>query len=200
MRALETLNHGRSLKIPRVLVNNNQQGRLDSVLQQPFSSTNASNTVATTSFGGTLDAGTTITVRPQIAEGDHLLLEYDVSVSAFVGDSSDPALPPPRQQNKVQSSVTIPDGYTVVVGGLSDRQRGARDIAGAVVVPDPALGENSSRAARTRPRATKLYVFIRADMMRGLSFEYLKYLSSDREGRRPALDDGPPRMEPRFIR
>ena len=27
-------------------------------------------------------------------------------------------LPPPKQQNKVQSVATIPDGYTVVVGGI----------------------------------------------------------------------------------
>ena len=52
LKALQTLNKGRTLSLPKVLVNNNQQATLDSVLQQPFVSVNASNTVATTSFGG----------------------------------------------------------------------------------------------------------------------------------------------------
>lgn len=62
VRALETINDGRSLNVPRVLVNNNQEATLNSVLQQPFVSINAFNTIATTSFGGTQDAGTVITV------------------------------------------------------------------------------------------------------------------------------------------
>ncbi|MEW6747139.1 MAG: secretin N-terminal domain-containing protein [Planctomycetota bacterium] len=71
LRAFQVLNQGRSLTIPKLLVNNNEQAVLNSVLQNPFSTTSISNTVATTSFGGTQDAGTTVTVRPQIAEGDH---------------------------------------------------------------------------------------------------------------------------------
>ncbi|MCP3999068.1 MAG: hypothetical protein GY722_28995, partial [bacterium] len=51
VRALETINEGRSLNTPKVLVNNNQQALLDSVLQQPFTNVNASTTVSTTSFG-----------------------------------------------------------------------------------------------------------------------------------------------------
>jgi type II secretory pathway component GspD/PulD (secretin) len=51
VRALETLNDGRALTIPKVLVNNNQPAELNSVLQTPFASSNASTTIATTSFG-----------------------------------------------------------------------------------------------------------------------------------------------------
>src|SRR5205823_9095679 len=78
----------------------------------------ASNTVSTTSYGGSDPAGTTVTIKPQIAEGDHLVLDYSVSLSSFVGSAAAATLPPPKQQNKVQSAATIPDGYTVVVGGI----------------------------------------------------------------------------------
>src|SRR6185436_2414841 len=74
VKALETANHGRTRTMPRLLVGNHQAAELNSVLQTPFVSTNASNTVATTSFGGTQDAGTQISVTPQIAEGDQILL------------------------------------------------------------------------------------------------------------------------------
>ncbi len=198
VRALEVLNEGRTLTIPRVLVNNHQEGRLDSVLQTPFTSTNASDTVATTSFGGTVDAGTTITMRPQIAEGDHLLLEYDVSVSSFVGDSADPAIPPPRQQNKIASSVTIPDGYTVVVGGLliDADSRASSQIPWLAKIP--LLGWLFESTSKTK-NTTRLYVFLRADVQRGLGFERLKY-ASDLAKDEAGLDDGTPRVEPRFIK
>jgi len=198
VHALETLNHGRTLTIPRVLVNNNQQGRLDSVLQTPFQSTNASTTVATTSFGGTQDAGTTITVKPQIAEGDHLLLDYDVSISAFVGDSTSPSLPPPRQQNKIQSSVTIPEGYTIVVGGLEIETQVNASSRLPWLADIPLLG-HLFESTSEKTTHSKLYVFLRADVMRGESFEFLKYVS-DEVRAASELDDGSPTVEPRMVR
>ncbi|MHC4414378.1 MAG: secretin N-terminal domain-containing protein [Planctomycetota bacterium] len=198
VRALETINDGRSLNIPKVLVSNNQQAVLDSVLQQPFTSTNASDTVATTSFGGTQDAGTSVTVRPQIAEGDHLLLEYSVSLSTFVGESSDPALPPPRQQNNLQSVVTIPDGYTVVVGGLETVTEAEAVSQVPLLGSIPILGEvfKSRSISSTRNR---FYVFIRVNILRHGGFEDLKYLS-DRDVVAAEIDDEWPEVEPRVIR
>lgn len=198
VRALEVVNQGRSLTMPRVMVNNNEQAILDSVDQTPFASTNASNTVATTSFGGTLDAGTTLTVTPQIAEGDHLVLEYDVSLSAFTGDSADPALPPPRQQNSLRSVVTIPDGYTVALGGLEV------ETETEAISRVPFLGSIPGLGALFRSRSTttnqsRLYVFIRANIYRHGGFEDLRHMSDpwlDAAG----LEDGWPDVEPRWIR
>ncbi|MBX3405115.1 MAG: hypothetical protein KF699_17030, partial [Phycisphaeraceae bacterium] len=45
LRALETINNGRAISVPKVLVNNNQQASFNSSLQQPYASTNASSTV-----------------------------------------------------------------------------------------------------------------------------------------------------------
>ncbi len=199
VRALETINHGRALNIPKVLVNNNQQATLDAVLQQPFLSTNASNTVATTSFGGTQDAGTTVSVTPQIAEGDHLVLEYSLSLSAFVGESSDPALPPPRQQNTIQSVVTIPDGYTIVVGGLEveTTAQATSQVPGLGALP--LVGELFKNRSNSRSRS-RFYLFIRANILRHHGFEDLKYLS-DRQlmAQGVSLDNGWPKVEPRII-
>src|SRR5690606_27054905 len=65
IRALQTINNGETLTMPKVLVNNNMQAALDSVISEPFISINASDTVATTSFGGSEQAGTIVTVTPQ---------------------------------------------------------------------------------------------------------------------------------------
>ncbi|MEM9066804.1 MAG: secretin N-terminal domain-containing protein [Planctomycetota bacterium] len=200
IRALEAMNDGRSLSRPSILVNNNQSGTLDSVVQEPFTSTNVLNTTATTSLGGTSDAGTSISVTPQIAEGDHLVLEYTVSVSSFVGESSAPELPPPRQQNQLSSFVTVPDGYTVVLGGFeltTDSEATTRiPLLGSL----PLIGQlfRSDSESETR---TRFYVFITANVMRRTDFEDLKYFSDTLADETGIADDtGWPVIQPRVIR
>lgn len=197
IRALETLNDGRSLNIPKVLVNNNAQGTLDSVLQVPFVSTNASDTVATTSFGGTQDAGTTITIKPTISAGDRLSLEYAVALSSFVGDSADPTLPPPKQQNNLQSVVTIPDGYTIALGGLDILSEAEGESRIPLIGAIPGIGEFFKTRSKTKNRS-RFFVFIRAEIMRRDGFEDLKYVS-DQIVAEHEVDDGWPEVEPRFI-
>lgn len=198
LRALETLNNGRSMSMPKLLVGNNESATLDSVVQQPFASVNASNTVSTTSFGGTQDAGTVVTIQPQIAEGDHLLLEYSVSLSSFLGPASSPTLPPPRQQNRVQSVATIPDGFTVVVGGIELENKSEAISQIPVLGNIPLLGEAFKSRANNKNRS-RFYVFIRANVLRHGGFEDLKYISgTDASG--AGVDDGWPELRPRVIR
>ncbi len=198
VRALETVNHGRTLTIPKVLVNNIQTADLNSVLQTPFTSTNASTTVATTSFGGTQDAGTIVSVTPQITDGDQLLLEYTVSISSFVGESPDPALPPPRQENSLKSSATIPDGYAVVVGGLEIETESEAISRVPVLGSLPLIGAlfRSRTQARTRSR---FFVFLRCSVLRAAGFEDLRYLSAVDRGV-AGIEDELPVLEPRWIR
>lgn len=198
VRALERMSGGRSLNTPRLLVNNNEEATVTSVLEQPYSATNASTTVATTAFGGTQDAGTMLTIRPQIAEGDHLVLEYSIEVSSFVGRAADPALPPPRQNNTLESIVTIPDGYTVVVGGLSVETEDQGVTQVPLIGSIPVLGELfKSRTSGTT--TSKFYVFLHANVLRNNRFEDLKYLS-DTDAEALGVDDGWPDLEPRLIR
>lgn len=198
VRALQSLSSGQSLSIPKLLVRNNEQAVLDSVLEQPFTSTNASDTVATTSFGGSARAGTQVTIKPQIAEGDHLTLEYQVALSSFVGSAANASVPPPRQENKVQSVATIPDGYTVVVGGI-DLETESRTKSQVPIVGDiPLIGEAFKSRSRNESKS-KFYVFIRANVLRARGLEDLKYLS-DREAGGVGIDDGFPEVEPRLIR
>lgn len=197
VRALETVNDGRSISSPRVLVNNNEQATLDAITEEPFLSVNASDTVATTSFGGAAQAGTQVTLRPQIAEGDHLLLEYDISLSSFVGDSSDPALPPPRQDSSLASIATIPDGYAIVLGGLELSQEGDAENRIPLLGRIPVIGNLFKSQSRSQSN-TRFYVMIRASVMRGEKFEALKYLSRQ-TAEQLGLSDGWPVVEPRLI-
>lgn len=197
-RALQTLSDGRSTSIPKVLVTNNQQATFASVLQQPFQTATSSSGGTAQGFGGFQDAGTTISVRPQIAEGDELVLQYSLSLSSFVGGSAAPGLPPPRQQNKVDSLATLPDGYTVVVGGLefTNQSDSEQRIPGLGAIP--LIGELFKSRDNSSGRQ-RFFVFIRATVLRDERLEDLKYISAT-DTSSIGVSDGWPSMEPRVIK
>ena len=197
VRALETVSRGRQSSLPRVLVNNNEQAQFSSTLQQPVITQRATDQTTTTSFAGFEDAGTKISIRPQIAEGDHLVLQYSLSLSSFVGSAAG-GVPPPRQQNEVTSIATIPDGHTVVVGGLELVTNSDGGSQVPLIARIPILGE-LFRNRGTSMSTTRFYVFIRATVLRDQGFEDLKYLSGTAHAQ-AGVDDGWPVVEPRVIR
>ena len=98
----------------------------------------------------------------------------------------------------MQSVVTIPDGYTVVVGGL-EVVSAAEAVSQVPLLADiPLLGELFKSRSKSRSRS-RFYIFIRADILRHGGFEDLKYLS-DLDVLAAGVDDGWPQVEPRVIR
>ena len=198
IRAIETVNDGRSASMPSIVVNNNETATLNSTTTQPFLTTTIQDSTTTTARGGSASAGTTISVSPQIAAGDDILLDYAVSLSSFVGEASSDGVEPPTQQTSLNSIATIPDGYTIALGGIEITTEGNSDTKTPGLSSIPILGElfksQSDSASRSR-----FYVFIRATVMRSSSFEHLKYLSNELTSELN-IDDGWPTVEPRIIR
>ncbi|MCC7409235.1 MAG: type II and III secretion system protein, partial [Phycisphaeraceae bacterium] len=159
-------------------------------------SVNASNNVATTSFAGYATAGTTITLTPHISEGDHLQLAYAIELSAFSGEGG-AGIPPPRQTNAIESEVTVPDGHTIVVGGLN-RKDFSETIQKFPLLGDiPLVKYLFSNRSKNQSENT-LFVFLRPVILRGDSFEGLKFLSrQDREA--AGLAEDLPTSEPLLI-
>lgn len=176
VQALAGHARARVLSVPKVLVNDNSTGTLESVVSVPFQSVNASDTVSTTSLGGNQSAGTIITVTPHINEDDNLQLEFDVEFSTFTGTSSG-GLPPPRQVDRVGSTVTIPDGQTVIVGGLK-RDSMTDTFAGVPWVEKiPVLRELTSRSTEDAT-TTSFFLFIRPLILRDSRFGDLRFVSN----------------------
>lgn len=198
IKALQSLNNGRTSSMPRLLVRNNERASFSSVLQQPVATTVNSNTATTTSYGGTEDAGTTVSVQPQISQGDHLSLVYDIRLSSFVGAASGPGLPPPKQQNTISSVASLPDGHVVVIGGI-ELISDSKGVSQVPLVGDiPVLGEAFKSRTRTAAR-TRFYTFIRATVLRNAGFEDLKHLSAQ-QAEPLGITDGFPHSEPRIIK
>jgi type II secretory pathway component GspD/PulD (secretin) len=198
VKALQAINKGRSLSNPKVLVTNNEQARFSSVLEQPFVRTDTTSNTATSSFGGSDSAGTTISVRPQIAQGDHLVLTYSINLSSFVGTPAAAGLPPPKQQNSVDSVATIPDGHVVVVGGLDLESESTSTSQIPLLGDVPLVGELFKSRSVGKSR-TRFFVFIRASVLRHNNFEDLKFISAE-DAATMRVPDGWPEVEPRVIR
>src|SRR5262249_11830142 len=119
-------------------------------------------------------------------------------LSAFTGAAPSPNLPPPLQENKVQSNATIPDGYTIAVGGIDLTTDGnaVSQVPGLGQIP--IIGEVFKNRSKNASR-TRFYVFIRATVMRSSTFEDLKFVS-DQNVAAAGVDDGLPVVEPLVIR
>lgn len=174
--ALQSNSRARLVSAPQLLVNDNGKGKLQSVSQEPFAEIlDTSTTQSRTGLGGLAQAGTTISVEPHISEGDYLQLEYSIELSNFTGTGSS-GLPPPSQKNSVDSTVTVPDGNTIVVGGLRVKDfRKSRDtipFIDAIPFADIIFGSHTRDL-----RDQTLFVFIKPVILRDDKFEDLKFLS-----------------------
>ncbi len=176
IRALATNANARIISTPKLLVADNARGTLRNVDEAPFTSVNASDTVATTSFGGFESAGTTLSVTPHILDGDYVSLEYELTFSNFTGSSATATVPPPRSTNSFTSQVEIPDGYTLITGGL------IVDADTESISEVPFLGRIPGigwlfQSSGTKKTKTKIFAFINPTIVREDEFEALKYIT-----------------------
>ena len=196
---LTTHEDGRVLTAPRILVNDNATGLISSVEEMPFASQSTSTAAtSTTSFGGFAQAGTTVSVTPQISENDYLNLEFDVLVNSFTGPTNDINIPPGRNTDQVTSQVSIPDGHTVFVGGLHTHSDSSNIQGLPFIERIPILNRLTSNTADER-LDQRLFIFIKPVILRDDKFRDLRFISSS-ERQAAQLPDDLPHSEPVLIR
>lgn len=176
MRALATKAKAKVISTPKLLVSDNARGTLRNVDEAPFTSVNASDTVATTSFAGFESAGTTLSVTPHISQGAYLALDYELSFSNFTGTSSAAAIPPPRSTNSFTSTVEVPDGYTLITGGLIVENKSDTSSEVPLLGRIPVIGLLFQNNGRKNTK-TKIFAFIRPTILRDDEFEALKLIT-----------------------
>lgn len=188
LRALATHRRAKVTSTPQILVNDNATGRLASVAEVPFTSINASDTVATTSFAGFAEAGTTIEVTPRISDDDLIQLEFLVSLNSFTGAGGD-GVPPPRQTDELSSEVTVPDGHTVIIGGLNRSNSSVTKEGIPYIELIPILKELAGSTIENGSEAT-LFFFLKPVILRDDKFKELKFVS-ERDLKRAGLSSFP---------
>lgn len=194
INALQTVADTQILSSPSLLVDDNEEASIASVQQQPTTSTSQGTSTTETSFAGYEDAGTNLTIQPQISEGGYLRLKYEAKLSNFTGTGSN-GIPAPRNENTVSAeSVTVPSDMTVVVGGLT------LDSKSRTVVKVPLLGDIPVIGALFRDdnrndRKTTLYIFLTPRILRDPNFADLRLLTKGPQAR-SEISDVIPDMSP----
>ena len=167
--AIQKKNYGRVLAKPKILVNDGQIGSIESTKKTnvAISSTtvpNQGSAQISTSYQQ-YDAGITLTIQPNISEGDLLLLIVKLERSDFALNPSDPNGPPDTTANKIDTIVTVPDGKTIILGGMLklNQSKGGTKVP---LLGDLPLVGGLFRSTLDSADDSKLYIFVKANILR----------------------------------
>lgn len=198
INAFQEVGDTRIISSPRVLVNDNEEASVESIREEPFAETTQNASTSVTSQGGTAEAGTTLTITPQISDAGMLNLTYELELSDFDRTASTgDGLQPPSQRENYAGVVTLPSDATMVVGGLV-RERNNKTVQKVPFVGDiPILGEFFKRTVDSKTQAT-IYVFVTPRIVRDPTFADLRLLTKG-PMERVDLSAELPELEPEFM-
>ena len=176
LRALQADHNARVTSAPRLLVNDNASGTINSVAEEPYTRINQGQNTDTVSFGGFVEAGTQFLITPHISTSGYLRIEYEITLNSFTAKRSDPTVPPARSTSSIKSEATVPSGHTIVVGGLqtSNEKTTVEKVPLLGDIPLLGLLFRSSSVGRTR---TTTYLFITPRILDQQDFRDLKEIS-----------------------
>jgi type II secretory pathway component GspD/PulD (secretin) len=172
--------YGRVLARPKILVNDNEKGTISTenttyISQQTNATLPGTTTGTTTTTSDTVlvsqnytpyTAKIELDITPQISEGDLLRLEIKMQRSDFIaGQSGSTGGPPDQKSSNVDTIVTVPDGSTIILGGLIklNQTKGGNKVPGLGDVP--IVGALFRTYSKTQ-NDDKLYIFVKANIIR----------------------------------
>ncbi len=176
IQALKQDGNVRITSAPRILVNDNAVGFINSIAEEPTTQTNQGETTTTTSFAGFVEAGTQFAITPHISENDYLRIEYQITLNSFGTKPTDPSIPPPRNTSSIRSEATVPAGFTIVVGGLQTSDE-SENIDKVPFLGDIPILDWVFKNTRIEKQYKTTYLFITPHIMKKENFADLKEVS-----------------------
>ncbi len=186
LSATQTRNYGRVLARPKILVNDNEVGTIKTeetqyivrVESQVVAGTGVGTSTARSSVNfESYNAGITLEIEPHISKGDQLRLKISMirtdfreTAPAKVTDPETGAVreiekPPDTVSSDIQTLVTVPDSYTIILGGLEKltQSKGGSKIP---ILGDLPLIGGLFRNTSNDDQQVRLYVFVKAHILR----------------------------------
>jgi general secretion pathway protein D len=145
---------------PTVIAVNNERAEISVGSQRPFIQVQRSLPTDAPSRDQVVqykDVGTKLSVRPTISADGYVMLQVTQEVSAATTETQFDA--PVISTRSVQTQLLLKDGQTVILGGLSDRQRDVSQQGVPILSSIPLIGGLFGRASR-RTTETELFLFI----------------------------------------
>ena len=161
--ALETESNVRVLSAPQVLVSDNRTANIRVGTQVPVTTRRSSGAETGTTVVQEIefrDTGVLLTVKPRINAGGLVTLEVSNEVSSVgqvVGTTGNVSI----DQRRVDSSISVHSGETIVLGGLiterdTDSTSGVQVLITPTVISTPEEARAVTRELRERLRAADL--------------------------------------------
>lgn len=174
LQAVQSKNYGRVLAKPKVLVNDNEKGTIKTA-DTTYVATRSSIPVTSGSAGEqnqlietavkyeSYEAGINLEITPHISEGQLLRLEVALSRSDFTGTATEK--PPNQTSSNVTTVATVPDGSTIILGGMLklNQSKGGSKVP---ILGDLPLVGGIFRSIDTSDVQSMLYIFVRAEIIR----------------------------------
>lgn len=175
---LETKQNSNVLNVPSVLVNNNSSATVSTKDLQPTTTVTLGGGVAgqtQENFNDYQEAGITMEISPSISASRYLRLEISLEVSTFLGEFSGP-IPPPKVERSIDTQVNVPDGSTMVIGGIVVDNESENESQVPWLGDIPLLGRLFQSSSQTSNR-TVLYFFVTPHILQEEDFADLAEIS-----------------------
>jgi len=168
LTAIQSKSYGRVLAKPKILVNDGQPGTIKTVNKTSVKIDSIiipqEGTQRTTTDFRDYEAGITLTITPNISEGDLLLLQVELDRTDFLPRSGSD-IPPDTTTTNVNTVVTVPDGRTIILGGLIKLNQTKGGTKVPLLGDIPLIG-GLFRSTSNRDDESRLYVFVKANILR----------------------------------
>jgi len=169
---MEKKGYGRVLAKPKILVNDNELGHIDAtntiyVSRSSSSATTEGQPVISSSF--TFDefpSGIQLDITPHISKGQLLRLEINMirsSQGTPTGGENVP--PPPKIENNIETTVTVPDKSTIILGGIIQLDQQKQTWKVPLLGDIPIVG-GLFRKIGNSSNDTRLYIFVKGEILR----------------------------------
>ncbi|MFB0552678.1 MAG: secretin N-terminal domain-containing protein [Phycisphaerae bacterium] len=177
LTAMEQKDYGRVLAKPKILVNDNEPGIIRATDTTYVTKTTGA--VVEGSMGVVqtgvdyqgYDAGITLEIVPHISRGDLLRLDINLTRSDFGTITGE--RPPDTTSNDIDTTVTVPDGSTIILGGLLklNQSKGGTKVP---ILGDIPLVGGLFRSTSNSDLQRHMYVLVKAEIIRPDKADYVQ--------------------------
>jgi len=177
LTAMEQKDYGRVLAKPKILVNDNEPGIISATDTTYVTKTTGA--VVEGSMGVVqtgvdyqgYDAGITLEIVPHISRGDLLRLDINLTRSDFGTITGE--RPPDTTESDINTTVTVPDGSTIILGGLLKLNQSKGGTKVPLLGDIPLLG-GLFRSTSNSDLQRHMYVFVKAEIIRPDNADYVQ--------------------------
>ena len=179
--------YGRILARPKILVNDNELGKIERTETEYVAQTTTTalpgqtqtDTVQTSTTYSPYQARISLEITPQISEGELLRLEIKMTREDFDDTSGAGGTPKNTTTTNIDTIVTVPDGSTIILGGLTKLNQ-TKTSNKVPLLGDIPIAGTLFRSTGNVDKGNKLYVFVKANILRPeqtLGLNELKHIS-----------------------